>query len=96
VLCWRELKGIFVGWGHEAVGLPSEIGPGDPKATIEVATSDGRTETHNSEYVVGCDGGNSTVRRLVFGPSELPWVFLGRSLLLLFYSIFVTYLRVTS
>lgn len=71
----RELKartGICVQWGSKVVALKSGLEATDTVATVEVETKDGRTVTHTTDYIIGCDGGNSTVRRLVFGARNFP------------------------
>jgi len=71
----RELKsrtGITVRWDCKAVSLPAGLDPKDSAATVEVETSDGRKELHSASYLVGCDGGASTIRRLMFGSRNFP------------------------
>ncbi|KAK5123266.1 hypothetical protein LTR85_002696 [Meristemomyces frigidus] len=71
----RELKsrsGISVQWGSKVVALKSGLASTDVEATVVAETSDGSTITHTADYVIGCDGGNSTVRRLMFGPRNFP------------------------
>ena len=65
----RELKdraGVSVSWGSKVVGLTHGTGEGDAFASVEVER-DGITETISADYVFGTDGGNSTIRRLLFG-----------------------------
>lgn len=54
-------------WGHEVTGIRDENGIG----VIEVVTVDGKKEFRAS-YVVGCDGANSKIRRLLFGDDGFP------------------------
>jgi 2-polyprenyl-6-methoxyphenol hydroxylase-like FAD-dependent oxidoreductase len=71
----REMKrrvGISVRWGCRAVALPSGLDAKDLQASVEVTTSEGQTEKHTAEYIIGCDGGNSTIRRLMHGPRNFP------------------------
>jgi 2-polyprenyl-6-methoxyphenol hydroxylase-like FAD-dependent oxidoreductase len=70
----RELKAradIHVTWGSKVVSLQSGLEPGDKQATVEVE-EDGKTKTYVADYVIGTDGGNSTVRRLMFGKRNFP------------------------
>jgi len=71
----RELKsraGISVQWDSKVVALKSGVDSKDPTATIEVERANGENETHTADYIIGCDGGNSTIRRLMFGPRNFP------------------------
>jgi 2-polyprenyl-6-methoxyphenol hydroxylase-like FAD-dependent oxidoreductase len=54
----REL-GVDVRWGHELIGLESHSGG----VEVSVSTSEG-TYTLDAAYLVGADGGRSTVRKL--------------------------------
>lgn len=62
----RDRAGIHVKWGSKVVALKSGLEDGDAKATVEVER-DGGSETYSADYVFGTDGGNSTMRRLMFG-----------------------------
>lgn len=53
-------------WGHNVV----KVGQDADKAWVDVETSTG-TRRHEADYVLGCDGASSTVRRELFGP-EYP------------------------
>lgn len=55
-----------VKWSHRVV----KIGQDQDKAWVEVDTPDGPYRSE-AEYVIGCDGASSTVRRELFGP-EYP------------------------
>ncbi|KAK5704579.1 hypothetical protein LTR17_021775 [Elasticomyces elasticus] len=72
----RELKsrtGVGVKWGHKVTSLKSGLHRNDKSATIEVETPDGNSVTsYTADYIVGCDGGNSTIRRLMFGQRNFP------------------------
>lgn len=71
----RVLKtrtGISVQWGSKVVALKNGLDPKDPTATLAVESSKGDRKTYTSDYIVGCDGGNSTVRRLMFGARNFP------------------------
>lgn len=54
-----------VSFGHRVLGV--DQGPGS--ASVEVETDAGDTSTLTADYVVGCDGASSTVRRSLFGDS---------------------------
>jgi len=49
-----------------------EIGQDDGQAWVEVDTPGGGKEKRSADYVVGCDGANSTVRRRLFGNWNYP------------------------
>lgn len=55
-----------VEWQHKVV----HVGQEDGKAWVEVETPSG-VERREADYVIGCDGASSTVRRELFGP-EYP------------------------
>ncbi|KAI3324051.1 FAD/NAD(P)-binding domain-containing protein [Xylariaceae sp. AK1471] len=49
-----------------------DLGQDAAKAWVRVETANGATETREADYVVGCDGANSTVRRRLFGDTNYP------------------------
>lgn len=55
-----------VKWSHRVV----RIGQDDDKAWVEIETPDGLQKS-TADYVIGCDGASSTIRRELFGP-EYP------------------------
>lgn len=55
-------------YGYKVV----EIGQDDEKAWVEAETPKGK-ETRSADYIVGCDGANSIIRRRLFG----DWVYPG-------------------
>lgn len=55
-----------VSWGHNVV----DIGQDSEKAWVVVEAADGQRKLE-ADYVVGCDGANSQVRRCLFG-NEFP------------------------
>jgi len=55
-----------ISWEHKVVG----VGQDDAKAWVDVETPNGPTKIEG-DYVVGCDGANSQVRRSLFG-KEYP------------------------
>ncbi|KIY01636.1 uncharacterized protein Z520_03188 [Fonsecaea multimorphosa CBS 102226] len=56
-----------VSWGHKVVS----IGQDENKAWVVCETPEGEKRLE-AEYVVGCDGANSQVRRSLFGDKEFP------------------------
>ncbi|KAK0947011.1 hypothetical protein LTR29_001594 [Friedmanniomyces endolithicus] len=71
----REVKkrtGVSVQWDHKVTGLKSGLDPQDTSAALEVEGPGGKTTTYTADYIVGCDGGNSTVRRLMHGQRNFP------------------------
>jgi 2-polyprenyl-6-methoxyphenol hydroxylase-like FAD-dependent oxidoreductase len=54
-------------WGHNVVS----VGQDEGKAWVDVETSEGSTR-FEADYVVGCDGANSKVRRAVLGETNFP------------------------
>lgn len=54
-----------VNWGHKVV----EIGEDDGKAWAQAETASGLI-TVEGDYVIGADGANSTVRKLLFGTNN--------------------------
>ncbi|KAK3346061.1 hypothetical protein B0T25DRAFT_571222 [Lasiosphaeria hispida] len=56
-------------YGYKVV----ELGQDEGRAWVKVETPEGTTETREADYVVGCDGANSIVRRRLFG----DWVYPG-------------------
>ncbi|KAF2850846.1 FAD/NAD(P)-binding domain-containing protein [Plenodomus tracheiphilus IPT5] len=63
----QQQKGVHILFHHEVVGL----GQDDNKAWIEVKTPTG-AKTLEADYIVGCDGANSKIRRSLFGDWEFP------------------------
>ncbi|PVH73225.1 FAD/NAD(P)-binding domain-containing protein [Cadophora sp. DSE1049] len=54
-------------WNHKVTGL----GQDDQKAWVEIETPEGPKRLE-AEYVIGCDGANSQVRRSLFGDMNFP------------------------
>jgi 2-polyprenyl-6-methoxyphenol hydroxylase-like FAD-dependent oxidoreductase len=70
----RELKaraGITIQWDSKVIAIKSGLQSKDPTATVEVERN-GQIKEYSADYVVGTDGGNSTVRRLLFGKRNFP------------------------
>jgi 2-polyprenyl-6-methoxyphenol hydroxylase-like FAD-dependent oxidoreductase len=57
----EDTPGVTVTFGHELVGFTQD----EDGVTSTVRALDGTTSSVRSDYLVGCDGGNSTVRRLL-------------------------------
>ena len=54
-------------WSHEVIGIEQD----EKAARVIVQTPDGE-KTFEADYVIGCDGANSKVRRALFGDWEFP------------------------
>lgn len=61
------LPTVKVLFGHKVV----DIGQDEGKAWVEAETPDG-LQRFEAEYVVGCDGASSIVRRKLFGAKDFP------------------------
>ncbi|KAK3075894.1 hypothetical protein LTR53_000323, partial [Teratosphaeriaceae sp. CCFEE 6253] len=71
----REMKtrtGIGVKWDHKVTAITAGLDAKDTSATVEVEQPGGQTTTYTADYIVGCDGGNSTMRRLMHGQRNFP------------------------
>ncbi|EMC94313.1 hypothetical protein BAUCODRAFT_73385 [Baudoinia panamericana UAMH 10762] len=71
----RELKsrtGTTVKWGHKVVDVKSGLKVEDKEVTVVVEEPEGKTVDYSADYIVGCDGGNSTIRRLMHGQRNFP------------------------
>jgi 2-polyprenyl-6-methoxyphenol hydroxylase-like FAD-dependent oxidoreductase len=55
-------------WNHEVTGI-SKLEDGTGK--VEASTPEGKRD-FIAKYVVGCDGANSALRRLLFGDQDFP------------------------
>ncbi len=56
-----------VQWNHKVV----DIGQDGDKAWVMVETPEGH-QKHEADYIIGCDGANSQVRRSLFGDLNYP------------------------
>lgn len=56
-------------YGYKVVEIGDET---KGKAWVRVEKEDGGSEVREADYVVGCDGANSTVRRKLFGEMVYP------------------------
>jgi 2-polyprenyl-6-methoxyphenol hydroxylase-like FAD-dependent oxidoreductase len=54
-------------WDHEVIGIEQ----GDKEATVIAKTKEGE-KRFSADYIIGCDGANSKVRRALFGDWEFP------------------------
>jgi len=67
-----ERRGVGVSWGEKVVGLGGQEDGAD-KAWVEVKIGDQKEfKRYEADFVVGCDGGTSAVRRLLFGKGGFP------------------------
>jgi 2-polyprenyl-6-methoxyphenol hydroxylase-like FAD-dependent oxidoreductase len=57
-----EKYGATISWQHKVVG----IGQDDDKAWVDVETPEGKVKVEG-DYIVGCDGANSQIRKSLFG-----------------------------
>jgi 2-polyprenyl-6-methoxyphenol hydroxylase-like FAD-dependent oxidoreductase len=60
-------KSAEVKWGHKVMG----IGQDEERAWVKIETKEG-PRTLYADYIVGCDGGNSQIRRSLFGDMAFP------------------------
>ncbi|KAK3711705.1 hypothetical protein LTR37_009482 [Vermiconidia calcicola] len=70
----RELRSradVKIRWGCKVSGIKSGLDADDETATVEFEEG-GESKQCTADYVVGTDGGNSTIRRLVFGKRNFP------------------------
>ena len=70
----RELKSradVKIRWGSKVNAIKSGLEVDDQGAAVEVEEG-GEIKTYTADYVVGTDGGNSTIRRLMFGKRNFP------------------------
>ncbi|THY41610.1 FAD binding domain-containing protein [Aureobasidium pullulans] len=58
-----EKEGGQVSWEHRVLDVEQD----DSKVSIKVQTPDENEKTIETDYVVGCDGANSVVRKSLFG-----------------------------
>ncbi|OAL42548.1 FAD/NAD(P)-binding domain-containing protein [Pyrenochaeta sp. DS3sAY3a] len=63
----QQQRGVQILFHHEVVGL----GQDEDKAWVKVKSLAGE-KTFEADYVVGCDGANSKIRRSLFGDWEFP------------------------
>jgi len=54
-------------WSHEVIGIEE----GENQATVIAKTAEGE-KRYIGDYVVGCDGANSKIRRSLFGDWNFP------------------------
>lgn len=64
----KKLPNVEIRWSHKI--LPT-IGQDESLAWVMVQTPDGE-EKFSADYIVGCDGAGSQIRRSLFGESEFP------------------------
>lgn len=59
--------GGLILWKHKVV----DIGQDEGKAWVDVETPEGKKRME-ADYIVGCDGANSQIRRSLFGETNFP------------------------
>lgn len=74
---------VEVLYGHEVV----ELGQNELSAWVDVQTANGQKRIE-SQYIVGCDGGKSFVRKALFGEQAMPGFTWDRNLAAIDVSIF--------
>lgn len=57
----RALPGVAVDFGHELIGIEQDL----DCVTARIRNAAGEEEVVTADYLVGCDGGNSAVRRIL-------------------------------
>lgn len=62
-----EQPNATISWSHKVV----DLGQDDEKAWVDVETPEGKKRLE-AQYIVGCDGANSQVRRSLFGDMNFP------------------------
>ena len=55
-------------FSHKVVSQGQDVN----KAWVEAKISDGETKKFEADYIVGCDGANSQIRRSLFGDLAFP------------------------
>ncbi|KAK1752873.1 FAD/NAD(P)-binding domain-containing protein [Echria macrotheca] len=63
----NEQPNASIRYGYKVV----DVGQDEGRAWVEVETAEGK-ETISADYVVGCDGANSIIRRRLFGDGVYP------------------------
>ena len=59
---------ISVKWGHQVI----DVGQDEDSAWAIVKKDDGTEEKIRGDFLCGCDGGTSQVRKSLFGPGNFP------------------------
>lgn len=65
-------KGVHVTWGQKVVAIGGTEDDAAQAWTETENSETGERTRHTADFLVGCDGGNSAVRRLMFGPGHFP------------------------
>ena len=68
MLEWSLQNGATISWQHKVLN----VGQDGEKAWVECDTPEGK-KTLEADYVVGCDGANSQVRKSLFGDEFPGW-----------------------
>lgn len=67
----QERAGIKIHWGSRVTKIKSGLEAENTTACVE-AEENGQTKQYEADFVVGTDGGNSTIRYLMFGKRNFP------------------------
>lgn len=67
-----ERKGVEVTWGQKVVALGGTAEESEVAWVESESVETGERKRVAADFVVGCDGGNSSVRRLMFGKGNFP------------------------
>lgn len=63
----QKTPSVQILWSHKVLDIGQDAG----KAWVDVETPEGK-KTMSASYIVGCDGGNSQIRRSLFGNMSFP------------------------
>lgn len=63
----QSIPSVDIKWSHNVVSL----GQDETKAWVDVDTPEGR-QSLDADYIIGCDGANSIIRRALQGDMNFP------------------------
>lgn len=67
-----EKKGVHVTWGQKVVALGGTEDDAEQAWAETENIETGEKTKYTADFLIGCDGGNSSVRRLMFGHGNFP------------------------
>lgn len=67
-----EKKGVLVTWGQKVVALGGTEDDAERAWAETENIKTGKQTKYTCDFLIGCDGGNSSVRRLMFGSGNFP------------------------